>query len=229
MAKAKKISRKQLLKEPDEFMTLTGQFIQFSRKYQKQINWGVGVLFVLILIGIGGQYISKNNEKKAFALYKNAMVKYNAAEKDTSPTDAYEAVKADFNLILSQYAGKHAGKIARVMFADISYKAGDADTAISLYQKALNDIGSESAFRNMILNGLGYAYEMKQDPDSAVRYFEMIRSGDGGVLKSNAVFNLARIYRLNGNDEKSLDYYRMLLSDYPESFYSGIAKEKVAG
>ncbi len=210
-------------------MNFTGRLIQFGNQYQKQITWGIGSLVILISIILGGRYIAQNNEKKALELYRNAVARYEAAKADTSAADAYVAVKGDFDLILAQYGGKKAGKLAGIVYGDISYKAKDTDTAISMYDAALKDISSASPFRNMILNGLGYAYEMKGDFENAARYFEMISSGNASVLKSGALFNLARIYKLSGDEQKSLDHYRKLLSDYPESSYSGIAKEKAEG
>ena len=41
MAAAKKKTRKELLKEPDEFLTLTSRVLGWAAKYKKQINMAV--------------------------------------------------------------------------------------------------------------------------------------------------------------------------------------------
>ena len=50
MAKRKKVSRKKLLKEPDEFITFSGKLIQFGMQYKKEITYAVGGLVALIVL-----------------------------------------------------------------------------------------------------------------------------------------------------------------------------------
>ena len=50
MAKKKRVTRKELLKEPDEFMTFTGKLVQYVRDYQKQLMYGFSALVLIIII-----------------------------------------------------------------------------------------------------------------------------------------------------------------------------------
>ena len=45
MAKQKRVTRKQLLKEPDEFITTTGRIIAWGRKYTRQVAYAAGAFF----------------------------------------------------------------------------------------------------------------------------------------------------------------------------------------
>ncbi len=225
MAK-KKISRKKLLKEPDEFLTKTGKLIQYATQYQKQIAWGAGIILVLLIMIVSLNQISKSNEKKAFDLYNKAVAKYGASLADTGPEKAYDNVKSDFNHILDEYSGKSGGKLARVAFADICYNAGDADAAIAMYKTAMDDLGGDPTFKQIIVSSLGYAYELKADLDNAIRYFEMISTGASNFLKSSSLFSLGRLYEKKGDRDKSIAAYRKIESDFPTSRYLSIVREK---
>lgn len=229
MAKKVKLTRKQLLKEPDEFITTTGKLIRWAKEHEKKIAWSLGVIFVLLILIVGLNQVSKSNEKAAFDLYTKAMAKYDAAAADNGPQEAYDRVKDDFSEIIDKYSGKNGGKLARIAFADICYNAGDADTAIPMYKSAMDDFGGDPAFKQILINSLGYAYEMKMDLDNAIHYFEMIASGESDMLKSSALFNLGRIYEKKGDREKSLAAFKKIESDFPDSRFLNIVKEKTAG
>lgn len=226
MAKPKKrVTRKQLLKEPDEFITFTGRMIAFSRKYHLQIMYGA-VAFIIIIFSIAGfRYYTGWKEKKAFASLEQVMTAYNKAFDDKSDlTD----VKNSFQEVVDKYAGYAGGKMARVVFADICYQTDDFDTAISLYTEALEDFKEDALLLNFIQSSLGYAYEAKKDFKKAAFYFNEIATAKNAVMKDGALFNLARLYNEGGNKEKGAEAYKKILSDHADSLYIEIVKEKLS-
>lgn len=229
MAKRKRVTRKQLLKEPDEFLTVSRKLLLFVLENKVKIATGLGVFFAVIIIFAGIQYFSERAESKAFALMGEGMDKYETLLKDDGPEKAYKEVEPDFQMILDEYAGKNAGKLSRITYADICYNAGNADKAIELYNRAIRDVTENASFKNLILSGLAYAYEAKKDYKAAIRYFEQIANGDDPLVRDEAFFNLGRLYAEVGESEKSMDAFRKIVSDYEDSLYLELAKEKVAG
>ena len=53
MAKKPKKTRKELLKDPDEFMTISGKLIGFAIDHKTQISYAVGTIVVLALMWDG--------------------------------------------------------------------------------------------------------------------------------------------------------------------------------
>ena len=141
----------------------------------------------------------------------------------------YEKMKDAYENILRKYKNKQGAKIARLIYANLSLDAGNADQAILLYESALKDFERETSFTNFILSSLGYAYEKKHDYQQAITYFNRISSGDDAVMKDVALFNLGRLYGELGDGPKSREAYGRLASDYTDSIYFEIAKEKAAG
>ena len=56
MAKKRKKTRKELLKEPDEFMTLSGKLIKFAVEHKKQLTYGLGIILALVVIISGVRF-----------------------------------------------------------------------------------------------------------------------------------------------------------------------------
>lgn len=228
MAK-KVVTRKQLLKEPDRFISFSGKLIAFGRSNLKSILIATGVVVALLLVVVAVRQISDRNERRASEMVESAVAKYSAALQDTTPETAYERVKPDFEILFDEYGGKQATKIARIVYGDISYNAGDADTAVAMYKRALDDFDQYAGLKNVILSGLGHAFQMKKAYPSSIQYFSMISQGTDNTLKSDALFNLAGLYEIAGEKEKSAAMYEQLLADFPGNQYEALIREKVSG
>ena len=229
MAKKKRVTRKKLLKEPDEFITTTGRIIRWSQQYQKPLSYTAGAVFILLLAVAGFRYFAEQAENKAFQLLSQAIITFESRSSASGPEKAYQETKEDFEYILNKYKNKHGGELARVVYANINYDAGNPDQAILLYEQALKEQGKGSSLRNFILSSLGYAYEKKNDLQTALSYFEKIIESDDPMMKDVALFNQARLHEALGDLSRSRDAYKRLASDYADSVYFELAKEKNNG
>ena len=229
MAKKQKVTRKKLLKEPDEFITTTGRLIRWSRNYQMPLMYTAIAFFVILTAIAGLRYFSNQAENKAFTLLSQAVNTQEKLLNASGPEKTYEEMKDAYESLLRKYKNKQGAKIARLIYANLSLDAGNADQAILLYESALKDFERETSFTNFILSSLGYAYEKKHDYQQAITYFNRISSGDDPVMKDVALFNLGRLYGELGDGPKSREAYGRLASAYTDSIYFEIAKEKAAG
>ena len=225
--KSKKITRKELLNQPDEFLTLSSRLLQFTLEHKYQLLGALGGIIALVLIISGFRYNSLKKADEAFAQLETGRTTYEALLAEKGPQQAYEQVREDFQKLLEKYSGQTGGKFARVIFADICYRGGSPDEAIALYNAALGDF-SDPFYRNTILNGLGYAYEDKKDLTKAVAYFEEVAESPDSVLKAEALFNAGRLYAAIGEIEKSRSSFRRLAAEQPDSLYADMARERVA-
>ena len=222
------VTRKQLLKEPDQFITFSGKLIAFGHTHLKSILIGAGsVLALILIIAVVGQ-ISNRNENKASERVEKVLAKYSAALQDTDAETAYDRVKADFNEIFDAYGSKNAVKIARIVYGDICYNAGDTDAAIATYKQALDDFAQVPALKSIVVSGLGHAYMQKDALPEAIRYFEMLSEDAEKTMKSGALFNLAWLYEVTGEVEKSKARYEQLLAEFPNTMYGDLVKEKIS-
>lgn len=228
MAKAP-LTRKQLLKEPDQFISFSGKLIAFGQTHLKKILFGAGGFFALLMITAIVLHISDRNENRASEQVEKVTAAYSAALQDTDPQTAYERVKPDFAAIFNEYGSTKTAKLARIIYADISYDAGDTETAIAMYKLALDDFSQSAALKPIVLSGLGHSYLLKGDHAGAIGIFETIVTTDDPTLKKDAMFNLAWLYGETGKTEKSTATYERLLSEFPDSRYGDLVREKIRG
>ncbi len=228
MAK-KKIGRKQL-KQPDEFITLTGKAIQWGQKHTRKIGFTAIALVGVLLAIVGYRYVDNKKEIRGFALLNQARAKYAAEmEKAGNPEKVYEAVRADYQKIVNDFSGKSAGRIARKKLGDICFDAKQYDRAIELYEKSLVDFKKEPFYQSVILNDLAYACEANKNDEAAMRYFKEIIETPGALSKDQAMFHLAEYYEKQEKIDRARELYKKINDEYAESIYIDLIKEKLAG
>jgi tetratricopeptide (TPR) repeat protein len=227
MARRKK-TRKDLLKKPDEFISLTGRAIQFASVYQKQLSFALCVLVAVALVIFGYRFFAQRAETKAFAALAQIMTSYEADKKAASPQEAYRKASEELQRLVKKYGGNPGGKLARVRYADISYDAGDYHKAIELYKQSLNDFKDNQLVYHLILSDLGYAYEGVEDDRDAAKYFEELSSAPDSGIRDEALFNLGLLYEKLGDAASSRKAFQEIVSKYPNSMYFDIAQEKLS-
>ena len=228
MAK-KRITRKQLLKGPDEFISFSSKLLQFAIKYKVQISFALGAIALLVIVVSGIRYFSNRAENRAFALLEQAIAGYDSIVKNDGPEKACRDIGQDFDFIIKKYSRRDAAKLARLIYANICYNAGDYEKATALYDKSLKDFKNYPLIKTLILNGIAYNHEEKNDYKAAANYFEMIVSQSGAIMKDEALFNLGRLYAATGENEKSTAAFKKIISDYTDSIYIELARERVSG
>ena len=229
MAKKPKKTRKELLKEPDEFITLSGKLIGFIVEHKNQLTYALVIIVALALIFSGYRFFSIRSENKASALLDQGLAKYEKIKNDKQPVEAYDQVSADFQLILDKYGSKKTGKIARLTYGNICYKAGKYEQAIELYQRSLNDFEKHPAIHNQVVGSLGYAYEQQADYAGAVSYFEQLSSAPESIMRGEALYHMGWLYDKLGQTEKSKEAYNKIISDHQDFIYIDLVKERMAG
>ncbi len=225
MAK-KRVTRKQLLKEPDEFITTTGQLITWAKENAKTLGIGASVFFVIIVAVSIYAFVSEKRSNAAHALLGQVVMKYQAEAQTQDGVGALSAVSGDIESLVGAYDGQSAGKIGYLLYGHMGTMAGDYDKAIECYRKALDDYGDDPSLKNIIHNGLGTAYQQKGDYPKAVEHYQKIVDGAGTTLKDAALFNLAKLLGQIGKSEESRLAYQRLKDEFPDSAYAGIAREK---
>jgi len=229
MAKRLKKTRKELLKEPDEFITISGKLIRFIVDHKNQLTYALGIIVALALIFSGYRFFSIRSENKASALLDQGLAKYEKFKNDKQPVEAYDQVSADFQLIIDKYGSKQSGKFARLTYANICYEAAKYEQAIELYKRSLKEFEKHPVIHNQVVGSLGYAYEQQANYAGAVSYFEQLSSAPETIMRAEALYNLGWLYDKLGQTEKSNEAYNKIVSEHPDFIYIDLVKERMAG
>jgi tetratricopeptide (TPR) repeat protein len=224
-----RVTRKQLLNEPDEFISTANQVIEWAKENTRTLIVGTCVLLaVAALLSIYG-YHRRARADAAETQLGQALAKYQTALEAKDATAALGAVRSDFDALSASYGSTPAGRLGAVIYGNICIAGQDYDDAIVQYEKSLAHFGIESSLGNVILNGLGTAYQQKGDYTRAVSYYKQMADGTSRVLKDAALFNLGRLYGQLGQDEESRKAYEHLGAEFPRSMYAKLVKEMSSG
>ncbi len=226
MAK-KRLTRKQLLKEPDEFITTTGRVIRWARENTKALTFGLAGFFVALVLIAAFGYFQERGAQNAALLLGQSMAKYQA-EMNIGPADkALAAVRGDFENLIESYGGQSAGRLGRIIFGHICLAGGAYDDAVTYYQGALEDFEGDPSLMNTLLSGLGSALQQKGDDTAAVVQYQRLVNTGNAVLKDAALFNLGVLYERMGKPDEVKKVYERLSADFPDSMYTGLVREKI--
>lgn len=228
----KKVSRKQLLKEPDEFLTLSARLLQWIAAYQSRIWIGVAVLLGIGIAFSGYQMLSRSWEKEAFTKLDNLRTRFETAKKSDGAAKAYEAVQKDFDAFLSDASRRTAGKMGLILWGHMCMSAGQTEKAIEIYSRAKEVFDGNHLFAAIAQSALGHAYLNHSDTDKAMAAFEgLIASGGDGakLVAEDALIQLSAISRQRKEETRSRQYLQQLLKDYPKTMYKEMASGLLNG
>lgn len=227
MAKKKRISRKKLLKEPDEFQTFSARAIRFVVDNQRPV-FGILIGVVVVVLAFAGfRYFSNLSERKAYAMFEQGRMHYMAENSQDKKTPAQEKAAEQFEKVITKYPSTDAARFSLLVYADMSYHNGDYQRAIELYQKAFDAFSGEGSIQKLIWNGLAYAYEAQKDYKAAAEYFQRITETQDKFIKGDACYNLGRIMDTMNHQDKALEAYNKVVQAHPDSVGFKIANEKV--
>lgn len=235
MARKKdKITRKQLLNEPDEILSVTRKTFNWILANKGYVALAIGVLFSAALIYSAVGYFADKAERQAFSRLQALVDRYQEArqsggEAEDAVKKAYEAVREDMTTLVREYSSRSGGKMARIVLAGMAYDAGDYETASKFYSASLDEIAGYPSLKNLVISGLAYSLAGKSAYGEAIANFEKIASGEDDVMKADALYNLGRLYAETGNPEKSKSAYERLVSDFPDSVHADFAKDQLTG
>ena len=226
---AQNVSSKDLLEEDDPLAENVKRLVNWGKTYQKQLIIVTVLVVALIAAVSGGLYYRHVMENRAIEKLGKTMTQYEAALRNNGPFTAYAAVQKDFENITKTYGHTAGGRLAVIQYANVCYSLKEYDKAIESYKKAMDLYGGDLLLKNMIINGLAYAYEGKGDFKNAIANFEKIVNDPLATIKDQALFNLGMLYARTGKPDKARKAYQQIVSDYPDSIYHAMAREKAAG
>lgn len=211
---AKKISRKELLKGPDEFMTFSSRAVLFYKGHSTLFSYlGVGiVLLIFIYLGINTymKYVNKKGQtaynEAYYALTKNQTLD-EGKEDLTRPLELFEKVR-------NKYGLSKASRLALPELAHLKFRDKKYDEAISLYQEYLAEIRGNAPYEAMTMLALAACYEEKGDLNEAIETLKQIKVNPDVFFEEQAMLSLARVYRHSNQPEKS----RETLKEFVEKF-----------
>ena len=227
MAK-KKLSRKELLKNTDEFLTLSGKAALYLNEHMGQVRL-VGIGLVVIAVA----YISilgymKHTNKMGQAAYN---VAYDTLVQSLQAEDAYEdSIKKSeglFEAVISDYSMSKAADLALAQVGHGKFTNKQYDDAIDYYQEFSSKASGNEAYETLTLLALAACHEAKGEMKKAAEILDGIMENSDNPFRENAMLNLERIYRLDNQPEKANEILKAFAKEYGNSPFFPMVKARI--
>ncbi|HTY25722.1 MAG TPA: tetratricopeptide repeat protein [Desulfomonilaceae bacterium] len=227
---AKKITRKELLKEPDEFISTSAKVIAYSRQNPKKVVMGV-VIVVACLLAVMSFYAYQRHGKLAsHELFDRAFQEYQMMESSSqAPTsEQLDKLLEEFEVITRDYASFPAGEMALLYSGHVLYKKGDFSRALDRYTKMQSTSLAKDGLSPLILYHIAMTRLALKDYEQATVLFDQLSKDTNSPYRREAHAAIARIYETLGKDKEAVQAYKQYLKMFPEAPDAAFVKSKIA-
>lgn len=220
----------------DEKVTFSDRVDSFFAQHRKKVLVALSTLFVVVIAVIAIFMVIERQKKAAitkieteiiaFEKFKSEKIKNSA----NSMTDEEKKLLADEEATLIEkltpysVQNNYAGFMAVQYIADIYFKNGDFEKALSFYEKL--NLPKELYTSGVVFyNAAACADELGQN-EKAIDFYRKAANCVSFPFKARALFNAARVQE-NIDASAAVDAYTKVVADYPNSEWALLSKTRV--
>jgi tetratricopeptide (TPR) repeat protein len=205
VAEKGRLTRKEI-KQPDEFITLSGQALTWIRANQQLVTViGVGLAILVAVIGIAGAYRAAQR-RDANADLARALSKYDGSD--------FGAAATQLDEVATRWSGTQIASLASLLAANSALRAGEADKALAALG-GIQSAGLPVYLQQQRFVAWGAALEAKaQWADAATKYQDA--AALSGPYTGEAIVGQARAQEKAGDAAKAKELYRQAYEQFPE-------------
>ena len=226
MAK-KKITRKELLKKPDEFVTFSSKAAVFVRGHLRLLKY-IGVAIAVIVVSYLAIYIYLGfvNEEgqNAYNMAYDTMTENMKPDPDPEKLQESEEL---FAKVIDEYGFSKAAGLALPQIANLKFLEKKYDEAIVLYREFLDEVSGDAQYKALANLALATCYEAKGDLKTAIETLGPILDAPDNPFKETGMLNLARLYRLDNKPEKEKEILEIFIKEHKDSPFLSVAKARI--
>lgn len=222
MAK-KRITRKELLKGPDEFLTFTEKATIFVKEHDREVKYVAGAIAVVLLIYLGINSGMGYINKKGLNAYNTAydMIAQNM---DLSPESEELKKTAElFQQVIDDHGLSKANHLAFPELAYLKMVEKKYDEAIPLYQEFLDKTPRNSPYQSLARIAIASCHEANGEFEQAIEILNRSLATDD-LFREQTMFTLARVYRLAGQRDKAKETLENFVRQFETSPFLPMAK-----
>ena len=226
----KKLSRKELLREPDEFITLSGQVLRYCREHTRLVTL-ICVIVVICVIGAGGFYTyQKQRKDQSHELFEAAYRNYHHLTLSSTPPkkEQLESIFKQFDGIAKEYRSLLAGEMALLYSGHVLYKMKDFKGALERYTKMKSTRVAQSGLSSMLIYHIAMTYLALKDYEQSKTLFEQLAQNTDSPYLREAYASIAAIYEATDKKKEAVQAYRQYLKMFPKAPDAAYVKARIA-
>lgn len=226
MAK-KKITRKELLKTQDEFLTFSSKAAIFFTTHLRELKYAGFAIALLIIAYLGINTYMRYVNKKGQNAYNVACASLSEnLTPDGIPGDITESEKL-FDRVIDGYGLSRAAKLALPQLANIKYIQKKYDEAILLYRKFSEKRRGERGYASMTSLAVAACYEQKGELKESIKCLISVAASPDDPFREAAMWSLARLYRLDGQEKEEKKVLEEFVTKFKDSPFLPMAKARL--
>ena len=222
-----KVTRKELLKSPDEFLTVSSRTILYVKEHPKPFKIAGGVLVAAALVYLGANTYLNYANKKGQEAYDAAYYEVVKIKEIKADDEAVKKSEELFKKVIADHGVSKASRLAPPQIAYLKFLEKKYDEAIQLYQAYLREVPENTVYHSLALLALAASYEGQGDFGKAIEALQKILSSSEPSFKEQATLQLARVYGLSKQPDKAKEMLKEFIEKYKNSPFLSMAKARL--
>ena len=226
----------------NEFAVTAGRMAEAVKENRDRWLMIAGVVVVIGAIAGIYMFMSGRSADRAAAAYGSALLIEQSPivpaptvpgakqQPGTFPTEAArtEAALAAYKKVVDEYGNDDTGRAAKYRMAGIYLTTGKAAEAEKLFAEAADGAGS-SLYGPLSQLGRAQALTAQAKYDEALRILtDLSGQRDSALPIDSVLMELARVSERAGKTQEARAAYKRVVDEFPQSSYSGEARERLA-
>ena len=225
----KKLSRKVLLKQPDEFLTLSSRAAAYFSAHTRELKIA-GIAVGIILIGYFSvySYLRYTNTKGQEA-YNLAYDILTQTDSPATMPENEQIKKAEelFEQVIDEYGMSKSARLALPQVAHIKFTQKNYDEALAYYKRFAEKISGRKQYEDLTSLALALCHEAKGEFKKAISILTSLVENPANPFRETAMLSLERLYRLDNQPEKARNVLEKFVEDYKTSPFMPMAKARL--
>jgi len=207
-----KISRKKLLKEPDEFLTFSERAVEWAQ-HNYRVIIAVVAAAILVVAGVvgAGAYLDYREQEAARAL-NQTFADYQAAVEGTADKSELEAADQKLKKVVEDYGSTPAGVQARLALGDLLLEKGRYEEAEPVMAGLAEEKELPAELMALAWHGLGVSREGQKKYAEAGKAYGRAMELAGPTLGLTYTMDQARSLEAAGDKAGAVALYRRIIA-----------------
>lgn len=217
-----KISRKKLLNEPDEFISLSQHVLLWVHANRSRAVAAAGGAVALVVVALLAKALVDRSRGQRADAVAAAVTRYGDAQGKVAD------LTRELAELSRTYAGSREGQLAKYLEAGSNVAAGSPDKALATYRELSAEGGAHADLASLSAVALAYLELARGNTDAALSAFQKLLADKGAVLpRAQILMEIASIHERGGRPAEALKVYREIAAAHPEGSWSTPVKERL--
>jgi predicted negative regulator of RcsB-dependent stress response len=226
----KKPRRKELLKEPDEFITWSARAVAFTRNNPRTIGLTASLIVVVALASLAYYGYQNRRQSAAHEMLESAVRTYEilSVSENSKSSPEQDKVLAELDTISKNYGGLPSGEVAVLYEGHVLFNKGDYEGALKRYNQFQASALARKGLGPLAQYNIAETYMALKDSEKAISVFEQLSRDINSPYRREAYSSIARIYEMLDKKKEATQAYKQYLKIFPEAPDADFVKAKIA-